>query len=90
MFPSQTPPPTSYQAAGLSPHPPPPTYSQGGPSQSPLPIPPTTSPHLVLSPQPTVSASPQWNQRLTTSPIQNLQLQNPMLNAQLSQVNLNF
>lgn len=85
VFPSQTPPPTTYQAAGLSPHPPPPIYSQGGPSQSPLPMPPTTSPHLVLSPQPGAAASPQWNQRLTTSPIQNLQLQNPMLNAQLSQ-----
>ncbi|GIX78785.1 hypothetical protein CEXT_220711 [Caerostris extrusa] len=80
-FPSQTPPPTtSYQAARLSPHPPP-SYPQAGPSQSPSPITPTgSSPHMVLSPQ-----SPQWNQRLTTSPIQNMQLQNPMLNAQLSQ-----
>ncbi|GFR21441.1 nuclear receptor coactivator 1 [Trichonephila clavata] len=79
-FPSQTPPPSTYQAARLSPHPPP-SYPQGGTSHSPSPITPTdSSPHMVLSPQ-----SPQWTQRLATSPIQNLQLQNPMLNAQLSQ-----
>ncbi|CAL1279060.1 unnamed protein product [Larinioides sclopetarius] len=83
-FPSQTPPPTAtYQAARLSPLPPP-SYPQGGPSHSPSPITPTgSSPHMVLSPQ-----SPQWAQRLATSPVQNLQLQNPMLNAQLSQASI--
>ncbi|GBM37608.1 Nuclear receptor coactivator 3 [Araneus ventricosus] len=83
-FPSQTPPPAAtYQAARLSPLPPP-SYPQGGPSHSPSPITPTgSSPHMVLSPQ-----SPQWAQRLVTSPVQNLQLQNPMLNAQLSQASI--
>ncbi|KAF8791893.1 mucin-17-like isoform X2 [Argiope bruennichi] len=83
-FPSQTPPPAAtYQAARLSPLPPP-SYPQGGPSHSPSPITPTgSSPHMVLSPQ-----SPQWAQRLATSPVQNLQLQNPMLNAQLSQASI--
>ncbi|XP_054721170.1 mucin-17-like [Uloborus diversus] len=83
-FPSQTPPPSSYQAAKLSPHPPP-SYPQEGSSHSPSSLPTTGSPHLVLSPQST-TGSPQWtSQRTVTSPIQNLQLQNPMLNAQLSQ-----
>ncbi|XP_035211755.1 probable LIM domain-containing serine/threonine-protein kinase DDB_G0286997 isoform X2 [Stegodyphus dumicola] len=85
-FPSQTPPPASYQTAQVSPHPPP-SYPQGGPSHSPSPIPPSGSPHVVVSPQPS-AGSPQWSQRITTSPIQNLQLQNPMLNAQLSQASL--
>ncbi|GFS84604.1 nuclear receptor coactivator 1 [Nephila pilipes] len=82
-FPSQTPPPATYQAARLSPHPPP-SYPQGGTSHSPSPITPTdSSPHMVLSPQ-----SPQWTQRLATSPNQNIQLLNPMLNAQLSQASI--